>query len=121
MDRLSGNNRAAAESNARCEGVAHRVTLVDGDMRSMPFEDGRFDVVLSSMAVHNIFDTAGRQQALTEIMRVLRPGGIALIQDFRHSAEYARVLRAAGLHVRRSLVNPLLMFPLTWRVEARRE
>lgn len=117
---LSGNNRAAAESNARSEGVADRVTLVDGDMRRMPFDDGRFDIVLSSMAVHNIYDVTGRQQALGEILRVLRPGGVVLIQDFRHSAEYAKVFRAAGLSVRRRLVNPLLMFPLTWSIEARR-
>ncbi len=72
---LSGNNRAAAQSNAICEGVADRVTLVDGDMRCMPFEDDSFDVVLSSMAVHNIYEPAGRKQALAEIIRVLRPGG----------------------------------------------
>jgi hypothetical protein len=34
---------------------------------------------------------------MTYIARVLRPGGRVLLQDFRHTAEYADGLRAAGL------------------------
>jgi ubiquinone/menaquinone biosynthesis C-methylase UbiE len=117
---LSGNTHAAAQANARAAGVDARVALHDGDMRAMPFGDGEFDVVLSSMAIHNVYDAAGRRQALAEIVRVLRPGGVALLQDFRHTREYVAALSQAGLVVHRRLVAPWLMYPLTWRVEARK-
>jgi ubiquinone/menaquinone biosynthesis C-methylase UbiE len=118
---LSGNARAATEANARALGLLERVELVDGDMCAMPFADGEFDAVVSSLAVHNVYDAPGRARALAEIARVLKPGGQVLLQDFRHTADYAAALRSAGLvEVQRRLVNPLLMFPPTWRVSARR-
>jgi SAM-dependent methyltransferase len=118
---LSGNARAATEANARALGLLERVELVDGDMCAMPFADGEFDAVVSSLAVHNVYDAPGRERALAEFVRVLRPGGRVLLQDFRHTADYAAALRSAGLvEVQRRLVNPLLMFPPTWRVSARR-
>ena len=120
-DDLSGNRREATLDNARALGLLDRVELSDGDMRAMPFEDASFDVVVSSLAVHNVYDPAERARALAEIVRVLRPGGRLLLQDFRHTADYAKFFRDAGLHdVSRRLVNPLLMFPPTWRVEATR-
>ena len=118
---LSGNNRAATEANIAAEGVADRVTLSDGDMCSMPFTDASFDCVVSSLAVHNVYDPAQRAIALAEIVRVLRPGGRVLVQDFRHAREYQRAFVTAGLlEVTCSLVNPLLMFPPTWRVQGRK-
>ena len=118
---LRGNARAATEANARALDVAGRVELVDGDMRAMPFADGEFDAVLSSLAVHNVYEGEGREQALREIARVTRPGGRVLLQDFRHTGDYARALRALGFEaVERRLVNPLLMFPPTWRVSGRK-
>ena len=62
----------------------------------MPFPDGSFDVVLSSQAIHNIYDPAGRAQAVGEIARVLAPGGRALIRDIRHIRDYASVLASKG-------------------------
>lgn len=91
----SGNTRVAAEHNARLEGVADRVEFVDADARELPFPDGSFDVVVSSLAIHNIAGTDGRDQALREAVRVLRPGGRLRIVD-QHVAPYAEALRAAG-------------------------
>jgi ubiquinone/menaquinone biosynthesis C-methylase UbiE len=118
---LSGNERAATEANARALGVFDRVDVVDGDMRAMPFADGEFDAVISSLAVHNVYEGEGREAALREIARVVKPGGRVLLQDFRHTADYAKALADAGFEdVERRLVNPLLMFPPTWRVSARK-
>ena len=69
----------------------------DGDARQMPFEKESFDVILSSWALHNIYDSAGRRRALKEIVRVLKPGGRVLITDVRHAHEYADVFRSLGL------------------------
>ncbi|MFF5207629.1 class I SAM-dependent methyltransferase [Streptosporangium sp. NPDC000396] len=92
----SGNSQDAAFANARTEGVAGRVELVTGDMRALPFEDGTFDLVVSSLAVHNIPDADGRAKAVAEALRVLRPGGRLRLADFRHTADYATVLREQG-------------------------
>ena len=75
---LSGNRPEATLENARLEGVADRVEVQTADMRKIPFPDGSFDVVVSSQAIHNIYDSAGRAQAIGEIARVLAPGGRAL-------------------------------------------
>jgi arsenite methyltransferase len=78
-------------------GVAERVELRDGDARQLPFDDRSFDVVVSSMALHNIPGAGGRAAAVGEIVRVLKPGGHLAILDFRHTGQYAAVLAAAGL------------------------
>jgi cyclopropane fatty-acyl-phospholipid synthase-like methyltransferase len=93
----AGNSREATLENARCEGVAERVELIDGDARQMPFEKESFDVILSSWALHNIYDAAGRRRALEEIVRVLKAGGRILITDIRHAQEYADVVSSLGL------------------------
>jgi arsenite methyltransferase len=93
----AGNSRQATLENAVREGVAERVELIDGDARQMPFEKESFEVILSSWALHNIYDAAGRRRALEEIVRVLKPGGRVLIIDIRHAQEYADVFRSMGL------------------------
>jgi arsenite methyltransferase len=90
-------------ANAIAEGVATRVELCDGDARRLPFDDQSFDVVVSSLALHNIRGAAGRATALHEITRVLKPGGHVAILDYRNTGQYAAALAAAGLEdVRRS-------------------
>ncbi len=63
-------------------------------MCKIPFFDQTFDVVTSSLAIHNISRKEGREQALFEILRVLKPGGVALIVDFRYTKSYERYLAA---------------------------
>jgi arsenite methyltransferase len=92
----SGNTEAATRRNATAEGVTGRVDLVTGDMRSLPFEDGRFDLVVASLAVHNVPGAYGRATALTEAMRVLRPGGRLRVADIAFTGRYAAVLRDGG-------------------------
>ena len=60
----SGNAVEVTRRNAQLEGVADRVDLRTGDIRTLPFEDESFDVVLSSLAIHNIPDAAGRAKAI---------------------------------------------------------
>jgi ubiquinone/menaquinone biosynthesis C-methylase UbiE len=85
------------------EGVADKVEVHTGDARKLPFPDASFDVVLSSMALHNIYNAGERQTALREIARVLAPGGRVLIVDVRHTSKYAATLRDAGLTDARSV------------------
>ena len=97
---LSGNNAAGTLSNAMIEGVADKVEVHTGDARKLPFADASFDVVLSSMALHNIYNAGERQTAVREIARVLASGGRVLIVDVRHTRQYAATLRDAGLDAR---------------------
>ena len=93
---MSGNSQDATLANAQLEGVADRVDVQTADMRTMPFADATFDVVVSCVAIHNIYTADGRSQAIREIARVLKPGGQALIVDIRHHGEYAKTFRAHG-------------------------
>lgn len=91
------NSAAATEANARAEGVADRVEVRDGDMRALPFDDASFDVVVSSLAVHNVSGREDRRRAIAEIARVLVPGGRVALMDIAHVRQYADDLRVAGL------------------------
>lgn len=92
----SGNACSVTQRNAELEGVAERIELHTADIQELPFANDSFDVVLSSLAIHNIHDPAGRTLALNEAVRVLKPGGKLLIADFR-AQRYAERLRELGM------------------------
>jgi arsenite methyltransferase len=91
------NSSAATLANARAAGVADRVEVRDGDMRALPLEDASVDVVVSSLAIHNVTGDTERRKAILEIVRVLRPGGRVGILDIAHVRTYAKDFRDAGM------------------------
>ena len=105
----SGNTWTATRRTAAVEGLADRVDLVTGDLRSLPFADESFDVVVSGLALHNVPGAYARRAALGEAVRVLRPGGRLLVADVLHIDEYADALRAVG-------AQDVSVRPLGWRV-----
>jgi arsenite methyltransferase len=90
------NGAEAAMKNARIEGVAERVELKNADARELPVADASFDVIVSSLAIHTISDGAGRESAIREMARVLKPGGQLALADIRYTQEYERILRSLG-------------------------
>jgi arsenite methyltransferase len=94
---LSGNSADATKANATAEGVAERIKLETADARKLPFGANSFHIVVSSLAIHNIYSSAERMKALREIVRVLKPGGSVAIYDLFHTTEYARNLQQLGL------------------------
>lgn len=106
------NRPEAALRNARVEQVAERVEVRTADARELPFDAGRFDLVMSSWALHNLASREERERALREMIRVLKPGGRLLLVDIRYGREYAAFLRAQGfLQVQQSLPNFLFVTP----------
>jgi len=69
-------------------------TFVVADAASLPFEDGSFDLVVSSFAIHHWPDP---HAGLAEIMRVLKPGGKAIIWDIASPMAIVEA-HAAGSH-----------------------
>ncbi len=93
----SGNAAAVASRNAQSEGVAGNTAFETGDMSKMPFPDNSFDLVVSSLAIHNIQDAATRQGAIDEAVRVIKPGGRLAIADFVATSSYAKRLGELGM------------------------
>ncbi len=92
----SGSGQAAAERNIQAEGVSGRCELVTGDMRSLPFPNESFDVVVSSLAIHNVREGEGRLRAIDEIARVTKPGGRVVLADLAWTKRYAEQLQNNG-------------------------
>lgn len=90
------NSREATQANAALEGVADRVELQTADMTALPLDDASVDVIVSSLAIHNIPSRAGRRQALNEAVRVLRPRGRLAIADLWETRRHAAWLRELG-------------------------
>lgn len=111
---LSGNTIEAALANARAEGVDKRVRVETADARKLPFADRSFDVVLSSLALHNISYSGERNKALHEMNRVLKPGGYLVIFDIFYTKQYSKTLQQLGYEDIR--VSPLT---LLWCVPTR--
>ena len=56
----------------------HTIDMVIGDSENLPFENGSFDAITVAFGVRN-FETL--EKGLSEILRVLRPGGIFVILE----------------------------------------
>ncbi|MCX8038493.1 MAG: ubiquinone/menaquinone biosynthesis methyltransferase [Candidatus Sumerlaeia bacterium] len=71
LERLKRKTEAKSKGN--------RIAAVCGDALQLPFADRTFEVVASAFGLRNLSPVA---DALREMARVLRPGGLLLILDF---------------------------------------
>ncbi|GAB3922955.1 hypothetical protein GCM10029976_012480 [Kribbella albertanoniae] len=94
------NDRAAPNTAYRLAGAER-----------LPYEDGTFDVVLSSLAVHHV-PTAQRSDAFAEMYRVLKPGGSLLVADFRPPSNRFLNLIIGGLSGHAMQHNPIDQLPV---------
>ena len=108
---LSGNKIENTLANAEAEGVQDKVEVKNENAMHMSFPDQAFEVILSNMCLHNIYDKEGRKRACREIARVLKTGGTALIADFRHVKEYQRNFNELGLKTKYLPANYFTTFP----------
>jgi SAM-dependent methyltransferase len=108
---LSGNGPEGLLKNIAFEGVGGKTTVKSEDARQMSFPDATFDVVLSNLCLHNIYEKPGRAKACGEIARVLKPGGAVVISDYKLMREYESMLRNCGLAVERCPLDWTGTFP----------
>jgi len=64
------------------------VTLLAENSEHLPFVDGYFDVVTSVYLFHEL-PRAARRRALAEMVRVLKPGGVLVVEDSAQLSEAA--------------------------------
>jgi SAM-dependent methyltransferase len=117
---MGGNSAAATQRNLDIEGVCSICTLISQPAQEMSFPDATFDIIVSNLCLHNIYDATTRRQALQQIVRVLKPGGVALISDYKRTGEYADEFRKAGLLVETKRGSLVTTFPPLTVVIARK-
>jgi len=93
-------------------GLTGTIRVRQADACELPFADASFDAVISNSLIHHL---RRRRQALSEMVRVLRPGGLVFLRDSLPQSD-ASVIAATlihiagdrGRHIDRSfLLNPL--------------
>lgn len=78
---LSAGHLAHAKTNFQLRGLPGE--FVHGDGESLPFENDTFDVVYSNGVIHHTPDTIG---VATDMLRVLKPGGKAIIMVYAENS-----------------------------------
>ena len=111
MEDLTKNKIENTISNAVLEGVKDRVEIKNDNAISLSFADNTFDVVISNLCLHNIYNIEDRKKACDEIGRVLKKGGTAIISDFRHIKEYRNNFVRSGLKTEIIPASYLTTFP----------
>lgn len=114
-------------------GRAHRRPLVRGTVTRLPFRDAMADVVTSFDVIYCLDDQSERQ-AVQEMWRILKPGGVLLLNVAAleilrgsHSAltmerrrygkqQLARLLTGAGFVIERMTFTNMVTFPVTLAV-----
>lgn len=117
---MAANSAAATEHNLQLEGISQLCTLVSKPAQEMPFADASFDLVVSNLCLHNIYDRATRRRAIEQIARVLRPGGTAILSDYKRTGEYARQLRELGFSIEKHRGSFVTTFPPLTVIVARK-
>ncbi len=83
-----------ARARAAADGLA--VELRQADAEALPFDDGTFDVVLSTFGV---MFTPDQHRAAGELLRVCRPGGRIGLANWTPAGFIGKVFRVVGQHV----------------------
>jgi glycosyltransferase involved in cell wall biosynthesis/ubiquinone/menaquinone biosynthesis C-methylase UbiE len=97
---LSAGHLELAQENFRLRGLSG--TFLHHDAEGLPFADNTFDVVYSNGVIHHTPNTA---QVVSEIRRVLKPGGKAIIMVYAENSLHYWYRLALNLGVRYELLS----------------
>jgi SAM-dependent methyltransferase len=85
---------AVAQQRVQSSGLA--ATVIEGDLRDLPFADAAFDLVIDFGTCYHVGGgTAGARAALREVARILRPGGL-FIHETPVAQHLAHPVRSFG-------------------------
>lgn len=94
IGRLNGidfNPEMLAQASVKLKGEIKddRVKLEQGSLKALPFEDDTFDAVMINQVLHHLEDGtdpaySGHRAAVSECARVLKPGGVLLVNACSH-------------------------------------
>ncbi len=85
---------ARAQARAEADGLA--IAVRDGDAEHLPFDDGSFDVVLSTFGV---MFTPDQPRAAAELARVCRPGGRIGLANWTPDGFIGQLFKIVGRHL----------------------
>ena len=119
--------RRRLDIKAAAQGV--KATIVDAPVEVLPFEDGTFDAVVSTLVLCSVAD---QRVALAEIARVLVPGGRLVFLEHVAADEPGRLRRqrriepvwkrvAGGCHLSRATEQAIRDAGFTFAEEPTRE
>jgi len=100
-----------ASARAVSAGLGARVRFVLGDAAALPFDDGTFDVAISTLSFHHWAEPGS---VFREIARTLRPGGTALIyglRPFTYSRDELEVLAGGPFEATHLERDPVRLGP----------
>ncbi len=75
---LSEGMLAVGRKKIEEENLTGKIKMIQGDSEALPFEDNSFDAITVSFGVRNFENL---KKGLSEILRVLKPGGIFVILE----------------------------------------
>jgi SAM-dependent methyltransferase len=98
-------SQKVCDQNAALAGVSERVSFKHASASALPFEDGSFDLVVSNLVFHEVQDVKDKRQAVHEALRVLKPGGVFVLQDlfllksyYGTPDEFVAIVKSWGIH-----------------------
>ena len=81
VDGIDASPEMIARATAKAKRAGLKVGFLTATAQELPFTDGQFDVVLSTLMFHHLPKKV-REEFGGEVFRVLKPGGRVLIIDF---------------------------------------
>jgi ubiquinone/menaquinone biosynthesis C-methylase UbiE len=112
---LEYSHRFAANLHARSAGAG--IAVLQADAARLPFPDGTFSSAISVLMLHHLTSPELQDRAFSEILRVLKPGGVFLAMEIQ-DGWFQRIghIRSTFVPVAPATVNARLTSAGFWRV-----
>lgn len=94
---LDADPEILARARAKAQDSGREIHFAQGLSNQLPYEDASFDRVVSTLFFHHL-TLAVKRQTVTEIARVLRPGGELHVADWGRPSD--PLMHAASLSIR---------------------
>lgn len=95
---VDGDEAMLEQGRAKARGAGLDLQLDQALAQELPYADGSFDVIVSSLFFHHLVRDV-KQQVAAELVRVLRPGGRVAIADWGRPTDLLMAVGAFGLRL----------------------